>query len=943
MITQLVLKSISVKEYWEWQLGKGAAGKHHKCPFHEDKNPSFSVSDDPAKQGAWLCRATHCGACGPHFIAFHKKKHKFKNDDEAAADIYENLIRPLESPERVDMFHRDLLSNKSILNLLMKERMLTLDTIKREKIGLNTGNERISIPCWVNRTKCLGFRFWKIKSLRTPDDAKIFHDKGMPLILFNGHKLETNLDSETVFIMSSELDALLAQQDGYVACAGMTGEGKIREEWLYLFDNCKVVICMGKDDPTATSNLLNLLATHKPGIPVAVVEFPEADKSIKDYTDYRRANLITKDFLSKFVPSAPATIVKPPKNKKDFLELPIYAIDRSQNIDKYIITKGIVCGVNYKSFQVPQKFHISFETKEGKKTITKIQTYEIEDIRDNLYFIGRKEDEYPKIFKTKLNIKGANIKVVGESPLSIYECIVAPDATQLDTDGEYVQHGAYILGARPGANTRLQFTGKMVSNPFGHGSTFLVTEIKDIGMRDQKLTAEDKVEMILKTKPLQANNKGELWDAVNRLCDDWSARKSRINKRRDLHIANFLTFFSPLRMYTDGKEERGSIQSLVPGDSRTGKSEVAKSFLTTLGVGSFVPGENCTVPGLIGAVQYGPSGTPIVCWGQIVRANGSIVVIEEVSGLEIFDIGKLTDVRSTGVARITKGGNVYEANAACRMLWLSNPRGGGGMGKYAFGVHAVTDLIGNNEDIARFDIILTLSSEEVGIEDVHNLPPRPSKAFVDDRGLNLLLRHIYVQSSINPRWCYLTKQADAMAKSCARKLAEKYHHEIPIFKGEDGHYKLARLASALACLTHHVDQNGRVQVCSWHVEVAMEYLDSIWSKHSCGYDKYSETMTLKGSIDIEKIYEAFTSENRVSPDAYPMVCKLLSQMDAFNTRDFIECLAIDNHSATEVLRYLRSENLVIKDQRNEHSRWSCIPKFRAYLRSYNAKRVMQEV
>ena len=40
------------------------------CPFHPDRNPSFSVS---LKTGAYLCFA--CGECGKSIISFHMKKY----------------------------------------------------------------------------------------------------------------------------------------------------------------------------------------------------------------------------------------------------------------------------------------------------------------------------------------------------------------------------------------------------------------------------------------------------------------------------------------------------------------------------------------------------------------------------------------------------------------------------------------------------------------------------------------------------------------------------------------------------------------------------------------------------------------------------------------------------------------------------------------------------
>lgn len=46
------------------------------CPFHRDRNPSFSVN---LKTGAYLCFA--CGECGKSIISFHIKKYRLTKQE----------------------------------------------------------------------------------------------------------------------------------------------------------------------------------------------------------------------------------------------------------------------------------------------------------------------------------------------------------------------------------------------------------------------------------------------------------------------------------------------------------------------------------------------------------------------------------------------------------------------------------------------------------------------------------------------------------------------------------------------------------------------------------------------------------------------------------------------------------------------------------------------
>lgn len=47
-----------------------------QCPFHRDRNPTFSVN---LKTGAYLCFA--CGECGKSIISFHMKKYRLTKQE----------------------------------------------------------------------------------------------------------------------------------------------------------------------------------------------------------------------------------------------------------------------------------------------------------------------------------------------------------------------------------------------------------------------------------------------------------------------------------------------------------------------------------------------------------------------------------------------------------------------------------------------------------------------------------------------------------------------------------------------------------------------------------------------------------------------------------------------------------------------------------------------
>ena len=108
-------------------------------------------------------------------------------------------------------------------------------------------------------------------------------------------------------------------------------------------------------------------------------------------------------------------------------------------------------------------------------------------------------------------------------------------------------------------------------------------------------------------------------------------------------------------------------------------------------------------------------------WGEITINDRRLVVLDEASGLSHEIIGKMSDVRSRGVAQVTAI-ETRQTKARCRAIWISNPR----RPKYiderkTDGIDIIEELIGNQEDIARFDFAMSVRSNDIPLELV-NIP-----------------------------------------------------------------------------------------------------------------------------------------------------------------------------------------------------------------------------
>jgi hypothetical protein len=77
----------------------------------------------------------------------------------------------------------------------------------------------------------------------------------------------------------------------------------------------------------------------------------------------------------------------------------------------------------------------------------------------------------------------------------------------------------------------------------------------------------------------------------------------------------------------------------------------------------------------------------------------------------------MSSVRSSGVAELTK---IQQERtwARTRIIWMSNPRDGK-MSDKTYGVQQIQPLIGNPEDIARFDLAMSVQAGDVAAEEIN--------------------------------------------------------------------------------------------------------------------------------------------------------------------------------------------------------------------------------
>jgi hypothetical protein len=323
-----------------------------------------------------------------------------------------------------------------------------------------------------------------------------------------------------------------------------------------------------------------------------------------------------------------------------------------------------------------------------------------------------------------------------------------------------------------------------------------------------------------------------------RIYKDLTNNVTGIVDRQSLHFAYDLVYHSVLSFNFDGYLiKKGWLEGLVVGDTKCGKTQAAERLIQHYQLGAFCPAEGSSYAGLVGACEQPKNGKWRIKWGKIPYNDGRLLFIDEVSGIDPEQIAMMSSMRSSGIAELSKAA-AAKANARTRLVWISNPSNhyDEGVGSAAYGVSIIQDIIGQPEDISRFDFAIIVSADEVN-DDIVNSP------------LDRHVPHVYTSEMCRNlvMWAWTRKVKDIIistkttdaCRAYSKEMYNKYSKDFPIVNAGEQRFKMARMATALACRLFSTDDGVRVIVKPEHVEYIHWWLNTEFDRRSFAYDKWS--------------------------------------------------------------------------------------------------------
>jgi hypothetical protein len=280
------------------------------------------------------------------------------------------------------------------------------------------------------------------------------------------------------------------------------------------------------------------------------------------------------------------------------------------------------------------------------------------------------------------------------------------------------------------------------------------------------------------------------------------------------------------------------------------------------------------------------------------------VVLDEIGGMSPQDIAAMSSVRSSGIAEIQKIAQ-ERTHARTRLIWLGNPRDAK-MNDYTYGVQAIKPLIGNAEDIARFDVAMSVQSGEVD-EDIINQERETGEEKYPAELCHALVRWVWSRTADQVIW-----QADAREAvyAAAKRMGAAYVDDPPLVQVANVRMKIARMSVAVAGRLFSSDEDGEcIVVKREHVLCATQFMDKLYNMTGFGYAELSrERNNDNREADVQRdVIRQYLKSRRG-------LAKFFRGSSTFRRQDLEEMMNMSREEANAVINTLWEARMVRKDK-----------------------------
>jgi len=865
------------------------------CPFHEDHKRSASVN---LKTGLFYCMACEASHNFPTFRKSYTTDHD-PPDEVVPPDNGKSIPN-----QSIRDMHFALLENQNLLDRLRDERGLSTDTIRKYQIGFHARTRRVAIPIRDQKGVARNVRLYS------------FTDKGQQKMLSwqQGYgtarlwPLETFDEADYVFLCEGEMDRLVLADRGLNAVTSTGGARTWKSDWSKQFEELKVYIVYDVDQAgdDGARKAAHSIVEHAKQVRVVRLGLGDGEDITNYFVDYGYSVEDLRQLVKKTPEFKKIPEVRERSKDSEWVTLgdSLKPIHRGQNL----MVPVIVSARRDERLHYPSNTVFNCDQSAGKMCErcdllgSGEKTVKIYPSDPGLIdFVGISTKAQRSIIRARAGIP-PSCGIVETSTVesgTIEEILVTPELDTSQSDTMHLVQRAFYIGL--GLDYNESYILKTRPTPFHKNGKIVQHVMEATPAHDSIESFEMSPELYDELSVFQAEPgqvKKKLWEIANDLQD----HVTKIWDRLPMHVAMDLVWHSVLEFWFEDKlQRRGWLEACVIGDTRTGKSEVANQLQRHFGYGEIVSGENTSYAGLVGgAVKFDEAW--FVKWGRLPLNDRRLIVIDEVTGMNIQDIALMSGVRESGIADITKI-ETQKANARTRAIWIGNVREPkNDLSEYDYGCLALHDLIGQPEDIARFDYCVAAARDEVSSATVnrrHSISGKPK--FPSETCSSLIL---WAWSRERDTVIFEREAVDA-CHSHAIEMGDHYTSIMPLVMAENQRIKLARIAAAIAARLFSTDDGENLIVNIEHVNAARDLLELFYGSTAFGYTALSRQRLgfvkrrQDGVTIIEKLLET-----------RPNLADMLSRTKMVNPTKIADYTGITDDEAKEVLRRLTSTMMV---------------------------------
>lgn len=879
------------------------------CPLHGDHKRSASLNVD---KGLFYC--FKCG--GMPVTALIRRKAEWISPAAAARNGKVNLSgEPADKRVRVitqamvDGWHSALMSNPGGLQWLRERRGLNDKTLAQYQIGMEDGHH-YTIPIYDENGDLVNIRFYD----PTPGSRrKIWSETGYgsPPRLYPISVV--NADPKSIGILAGEWDTLLALQYGFVVVTRTAGENTWHSEWGQWFRDKDVWICQDADDEGVRGNrkIARALENVAASIKLVKLPFPIVKKHGPDVTDV----IMDKgpDAMQAAIDAAEPWGKGATASTDDIETVTVLDTFDSRRAGKPMRVIVTVKGRKEPGYTIPGIVRFACTQDAGQKCLgCPLNSMSGEAEKPILpgdpivlALIESPKHLLEQTLADSYGIPGGRcsrlqIEATEHQAVEVLFGRPALDYSDGTKAGEYKNIKVTSVGRHDTmANNTIAFVGALHPNPKDQHNEFLAHELEYLDTAvDRFEINKDTVALMHRFQPRANQRPIKKLAAISKNLSEYV---THIHGRDEMHALMDLTFHSALSFDFAGERIlRGWLESLIIGDTRTGKSLAAERLVRHFGGGEIISCEAASFAGVVGGLQQIGGRDWAVTWGVVPINDRRLVVLDEISGLTTEEISAMSDIRSSGQAKLIK---IQQETtwARTRLLWLGNPRNAT-MANYTYGVDAIKPLIGNAEDIARFDLAMALTLYDVPAETI-NQPAAGGELKYTAEACHALLMWVWTRQ---PEQIVFRADAERKVFDAANEMGKLYIEDPPLVQAANIRIKIARVAVALAARTFSTDaKHEKIIVTKVHVEDAVSFFHLLYGMETFGYRERSREIL---SDRLAAIGHSERIEQYLK--GRPLLMKHLRNQGKFRRQDLEELLNVTRDEANGIINTLYEARMI---------------------------------